>query len=85
MRGKREHFGMMEASREHMPAKEITSSEEASSQAHDLISETNEEGSLDFSGKLDIQIPKSLHSHLCEQAKEEGVSLNQYIIYKLSK
>lgn len=39
---------------------------------------------LDFSGKLMIRIPKSLHYHLTTQAKDEGVSLNQYILYKLS-
>jgi len=40
---------------------------------------------LDYSGKLNIRIPKSLHCRLSEQAKEDGVSLNQYIIYKLAR
>lgn len=39
----------------------------------------------DFSGKFVIRVPKSLHKSLSEQAKREGVSLNQYVNYKLSK
>lgn len=38
----------------------------------------------DFSGKFIIRIPKSLHHRLSIKAKEEGVSLNQYALYKLS-
>ena len=40
---------------------------------------------LDFSGKLNIRIPKSLHKKLSQAAKLDGVSLNQYIIYKLAQ
>lgn len=39
----------------------------------------------DFSGKFLIRIPKSLHYRLTVEAKKEGVSLNQYTLYKLSK
>lgn len=39
----------------------------------------------DFSGKLNIRIPKSLHCQLSREAKRDGVSLNQYIIYKLAR
>lgn len=38
----------------------------------------------DYSGKLVLRIPRSLHKALKEAAKIEGVSLNQYMIYKLS-
>lgn len=38
----------------------------------------------DYSGKLVLRIPRSLHKALKEAAKFEGVSLNQYMIYKLS-
>lgn len=38
----------------------------------------------DYSGKLVLRIPRSLHKALKEAAKVEGVSLNQYMIYKLS-
>ena len=38
-----------------------------------------------YSGKFIIRIPKSLHYKLAVEAKQEGVSLNQYALYKLSK
>ncbi|MCL4515438.1 MAG: type II toxin-antitoxin system HicB family antitoxin [Firmicutes bacterium] len=38
-----------------------------------------------FSGKFNVRVPKSLHKALVEGAKRENVSLNQYIIYQLSK
>ena len=41
-------------------------------------------GYNDFSGKFMIRIPKSLHYKLSVEAKQEGVSLNQYALYKLS-
>lgn len=37
-----------------------------------------------YSGKLVVRIPRSLHKQLKEQAEAEGVSLNQYMLYKLS-
>lgn len=39
----------------------------------------------EFSGRLNIRIPKSLHCQLSQEAKRDGVSLNQYIIYKLAR
>ena len=39
----------------------------------------------DYSGKLVLRIPRSLHKALKEQAEIEGVSLNQYMLYKLSR
>ena len=42
--------------------------------------------SLDaFRGKLVLRIPRSLHKALKEAAEIEGVSLNQYMLYKLSR
>lgn len=38
----------------------------------------------DFSGKFVVRIPKSLHYKLSVEAEREGVSLNQYALYKLS-
>lgn len=43
------------------------------------ISENN------YSGKFNIRVPKSLHRALAQKAKEEDVSLNQLVIYHLSK
>lgn len=37
-----------------------------------------------FSGKFVVRIPKSLHYKLSIEAEQEGVSLNQYALYKLS-
>ena len=39
----------------------------------------------DYSGRLLLRIPKELHKQLVEAAKENGVSLNQYALYKLAK
>ena len=37
-----------------------------------------------FSGKFVLRLPKSLHARLAVEAAKEGVSLNQYTLYKLS-
>ncbi len=37
-----------------------------------------------LSGKFVVRVPKSLHYKLSVEAKNEGVSLNQYALYKLS-
>jgi len=37
------------------------------------------------SGKFTLRIPKTLHHRLTLEAKQEGVSLNQYALYKLSR
>lgn len=38
-----------------------------------------------YSGKFIVRIPKSLHYKLAVEAEKEGISLNQYAIYKLSQ
>lgn len=38
-----------------------------------------------FSGQLRLRMPKSLYKILSEQAKAESVSLNQFIVYQLSR
>ncbi len=40
---------------------------------------------MEYSGKLSLRIPRSLHMKLVEDASIEGISLNQYALYKLSK
>ena len=37
-----------------------------------------------YSGKILTRIPKSLHARLIKEARENGSSLNQYIVYLLS-
>ena len=38
-----------------------------------------------YSGRLMARIPKDLHRELAEAAKKNGVSLNQYVVYKLAR
>lgn len=42
-------------------------------------------GDENYSGKFIVRIPKSLHYKLAIEAQQEGISLNQYALYKLSK
>ena len=37
-----------------------------------------------YSGKFLLRLPKTLHQKLAFEAEKEGVSLNQYALYKLS-
>jgi len=37
------------------------------------------------SGKISLRVPKELHYRPLENAKENGVSLNQFVVYKLAK
>ncbi|MCR5530938.1 MAG: type II toxin-antitoxin system HicB family antitoxin [Lachnospiraceae bacterium] len=39
----------------------------------------------DYSGQFKLRMPRSLHRALAEQSKKEGISMNQYCIYLLSK
>ena len=38
-----------------------------------------------YSGQFKLRIPKSLHRSLAEHSQREGISLNQYFVYLLSK
>lgn len=38
-----------------------------------------------YSGKFNVRVPKTLHKQLSLMAAEEGISLNQYVLYKLSR
>lgn len=38
-----------------------------------------------YSGQFKLRIPKTLHKSLAEHAKAEGISMNQYCLYLLSK
>ena len=38
-----------------------------------------------FSGKFNVRVPKTLHANLAMEAEKEGVSLNQYISFRLSR
>ena len=48
--------------------------------------EINEPDSLDdYSGQFKLRIPKGLHKSLAEHSQREGISMNQYCVYLLSK
>lgn len=38
-----------------------------------------------FSGQFKLRVPRSLHQRLTQRSREEGVSMNQYCVYLLSK
>ena len=40
---------------------------------------------LDYSGKFNLRVPKSLHRDLAEAAERDGVSLNQYVVSLLAR
>ena len=37
-----------------------------------------------YSGKFVLRLPRSLHAQLASEAEQEGVSLNQYALYRLA-
>ena len=39
----------------------------------------------DYSGQFKLRIPRSLHRTLSEHARREGISMNQYCVYLLSR
>ena len=47
-----------------------------------IVPEPNSEN---FSGQLRLRMPKSLHRELSQKAKDENVSLNQFILYHLAR
>ena len=49
------------------------------------IPEPMEDYDIDYSGKFTLRLPITLHKDLSEKAEEEGISLNQYIIFLISK
>ncbi len=38
-----------------------------------------------YSGQFKLRLPKSLHKQLAEEAKRDGISMNQYCVYLLSQ
>lgn len=41
--------------------------------------------SEDYSGQFKLRIPKTLHQKLAENSKKEGISMNQYCLFLLSR
>lgn len=40
---------------------------------------------VEYNGVVLLRLPKTLYHEITLKAEEEGISLNQYILYKLSK
>ena len=40
---------------------------------------------VNYSGKMSLRMPKSLHKKVAKEAKKEGVSLNSYIVTCLAE
>lgn len=65
---------------------------ESIEQAKEAWIETRQDGGYpipdptptDFSGHLHLRLPKNLHCRLAVQSQDQGVSLNQYLVYLLS-
>lgn len=73
------------------PAEELSAEEKASlaeAEAMDdgttMTLEEFEDNLKEYSGHIVLRMPRSLHKKLKEAAAVEGVSLNQYIVYKLA-
>ena len=48
--------------------------------------EIHEPDSLeDYSGQFKLRMPKQLHRVIAERAEEEGISMNQFLVYTLEK
>ena len=43
------------------------------------------EKSEKYSGQFKLRVPKALHKLLSQHAKQEGISMNQYCVYLLSR
>ena len=49
------------------------------------ISEPQSDDLSEYSGQFKLRIPKSLHRSLSIHAKDEGISMNQYCLYLLTR
>lgn len=49
------------------------------------IPEPSTDNLSQYSGQFKLRIPKILHKTLAEHAKREGISMNQYCMYLLSR
>lgn len=43
------------------------------------------QGQEEYSGQFKLRMPRSLHKALSEHSKQEGISMNQYCVYLLSR
>lgn len=80
-------FAEIDAAEAEIPTTEDIAAFEAAEAESEEEAVTLEEykSQKEYSGNLTIRIPKELHKALAQSAKENGVSLNQYALYKLAK
>lgn len=57
----------------------------AARKAGNPIPEPSNRADVNYSGKFLMRVPKRLHAALARAAKTQGVSLNQYVLYLLTK
>jgi antitoxin HicB len=57
----------------------------AARKAGNPIPRASDRADVNYSGKFLMRVPKRLHSELAHAAKAQGVSLNQYVLYLLTK
>ena len=68
----------------HVPEVALSEMEDEDKELFSAMEEMKELEILEKSGSVALRIPKSLHEKLTVQAYKEGVSLNQYCLYKLA-
>ena len=51
----------------------------------EIAEPSRETGPADYSGQFKLRLPRSLHRSLSLHAKQEGISMNQYCLYLLTK
>ena len=49
------------------------------------VPKPSDRADVNYSGKFLMRVPKRLHSELAHAARTQGISLNQYILYLLTK
>lgn len=57
----------------------------AAKKAGNPIPEPSDRADVNYSGKFLMRVPRRLHAEMAHAAKAQGVSLNQYVLYLLTK
>jgi predicted RNase H-like HicB family nuclease len=57
----------------------------AAKKAGNPIPKPSDRADVNYSGKFLMRVPKRLHAALARAAKTQGVSLNQYVLYLLTR
>jgi predicted RNase H-like HicB family nuclease len=57
----------------------------AARKAGNPVPKPSDRADVNYSGKFLMRVPKRLHAELARAAKAQGVSLNQYVLYVLTK